>query len=114
MNSRELLARAGIVDLPVNWEPQSKYSSRTCLQYAGIRLQNCGNALILEPQASNTRDVLPNRSLRISSGLGVTIGKTNSNATRLEGGLWIQRYGNREAVCGAGAREHPKIGRAGV
>ena len=104
MNSGELLARASIMDLPVNWEPQSKYSSRTCLQYAGIRLQNRGNVLILEPQASNTRKVRPNRSLRISSGLGVTIGKTNSKTARLEGSLWIQRYGDRETVCGAGAR----------
>ena len=114
MNSRGLLARAGIIDLPVNWEPQSKYASRACLQNASIRLQNRSNALILESQASYTCNVLPNRSLRISSGLGVTIGKTNSKTARLEGSLWIQRYGDRETVCGAGAREHPEIGRASV
>src|SRR6266571_2686107 len=114
MNSGELLTRADIIDLPVNREPQSKYSSITCLQYACIRLQNRGNVLILELQASNTRDVLPNRPLGISSGLGVTIGETNSKAAWLEGGLRIQRYGDRETVCGAGAREHPKIGRTGV
>lgn len=114
MNSGELLARVESIDLPVNRKPQSKYPSRTCLQYAGIRLQNRGKVLILEPQTSNTRDVLPNRPLSICSGLGVTKGKTNSKATRLEGGLWIQRYGDRETVCEAGAGEHPKIGRTGV
>jgi hypothetical protein len=109
MNSGELLGQVDSIDLPVNREPQSKYPSRTCLQYAGIRLQNRGKVLILEPQAGNTRDILPNRPLRIGSGLGVTKGKTNSKTARLEGGLWIQRYGDRETVRGAGARENPKI-----
>jgi hypothetical protein len=114
MNSGELLAQVDIIGLPVNREPQSKYSSRTCLQYAGIRLQNRGKVLILEPQATNTHDVLPNRPSSVGSGLGVTKGKTNSKAARLERGLWIQRYSDRETVYGAGARENPKIGRTGV
>lgn len=114
MKWQEPLASVDTIDLPVNREPQSKYPSRTRLQYASIRLQNRGKVLILEPQASNTRDVLPNRPLSIGSGLGVTKGKTNSKAAWLEGALWIQWYRDRETVCGAGAREHPKIGRAGV
>lgn len=114
MNSREPLAQVDTIDLPVNREPQSKYPSRTCLRYASIRLQNRGKVLIPEPQASNTRDVLPNQPLSIGSGLGVTKGKTNSKAAWLKGGLWIQRYSDGETVCRAGAREYPKIGRAGV
>ena len=114
MNSGESLDRADTIDLPVNREPQPKNSSRACLQYACIRLQDRGNVLILEPQASNTGDILPNRPLGISSSLRVPISEANSKAAWLEGGLRIQRCGDRETVCRAGAREHPKIGRTGV